>query len=275
MEAQWKQSRPLTRYNDGMRARATGFVILAAVVACAVAAWALDGPPDELERARADMARAAREYRAALRPLLDIETRAVERADAALAHRRALHAERVVSRAEVEESEKAAAAGHAALERTRTRVAEADALVVEAEAARQLALLPPPARPGEPAPLPSLIRHAGATEWTLSRASQLQQFFAERFGRALPVSAFGQTPLHDRLGFDHREALDVAVHPDSPEGAALMAWLRTRGFSFLAFRGMVAGESTGAHIHVGEPSSRLPTTRRSAAPAPVTSSRTD
>ena len=81
--------------------------------------------------------------------------------------------------------------------------------------------------------------------------------------------------LHDRLGFDHREAMDVAVHPDTPEGAALMAWLRARGLPFLAFRGMVAGEATGAHIHVGEPSSRLPTTRRSAAPAPVTSSRTD
>jgi hypothetical protein len=257
-----------------MRARAAGLVILAAVVACAVAAWALDGP-DEVARARADMARAAREYRAALQPLLDIETRAAERADANLVHRRALYADRVVSRAELEEGEKAAAAAHAALERTRSRVAEADALAVEAEAARQLALLPPPGRPGEPTPLPALIRYAGAAEWSLSRASQLQQFFAERFGRALPVSAFGQTALHDRLGFDHREAMDIAVHPDSPEGAALMAWLRARGFSFLAFRGLVAGESTGAHIHVGQPSSRLPTARRSAAPAPVTSSRTD
>jgi len=32
-----------------------------------------------------------------------------------------------------------------------------------------------------------------------------------RFGRSLLVSAFGQTALHDRKGFDHRNALDVAA----------------------------------------------------------------
>jgi hypothetical protein len=37
-----------SHYNDDMRARAAGLVILAAVVACAVGAWALDGPPDDL-----------------------------------------------------------------------------------------------------------------------------------------------------------------------------------------------------------------------------------
>ncbi len=259
-----------------MSTRAVGLAVLAAILAGAVAVSPLAAPADELVRARADMARTAHEYRAALRPLLDIQTRAAERADDAVAQRRALHAQGVASRAELEEAEKAATVAREALDRTRTRVAEADALAVEAEAAYQLALLPPPVRPDERAPLPSLVRHAGVTEWSLSRGAQLQQFFTERFGRALPVSAFGQTALHDRLGFDHREAMDVAVHPDSPEGVALMAWLRARGFSFLAFRGMVAGESTGAHIHVGEPSSRLPTARRSAAPpAPVTSSRRD
>jgi hypothetical protein len=71
------------------------------------------------------------------------------------------------------------------------------------------------------------------------------------------VSAFGQTRLHDRLGFDHHDALDVAVHPDSAEGAALIAWLRASGISFIAFRGAVPGASTGAHVHVGEPSPRV------------------
>ena len=81
-------------------------------------------------------------------------------------------------------------------------------------------------------------------------------------GRPLPVSAFGQTPAHDDLGFDHRNALDVAVHPDSPEGQALMTWLRGEGISFLAFRNAVAGEATGAHVHVGEPSSRIAVPQR-------------
>ncbi|HEY7141462.1 MAG TPA: hypothetical protein VIE44_15265, partial [Methylomirabilota bacterium] len=69
-------------------------------------------------------------------------------------------------------------------------------------------------------------------------------------------SAMGQTPLHDRLGFDHRNAVDIAVHPDSNEGHALLDHLRSRGTPFLAFRGPVAGASTGAHVHVGAPSPR-------------------
>jgi hypothetical protein len=76
------------------------------------------------------------------------------------------------------------------------------------------------------------------------------------------VSAFGQTPVHDRLGFDHRNALDVALHPDTAEGQALMTWLRGQGVSFLAFRHAVAEEATGAHVHVGEPSPRLALPKR-------------
>jgi hypothetical protein len=75
----------------------------------------------------------------------------------------------------------------------------------------------------------------------------------------LPVSAFGQTALHDRMGFDHRNALDVAVHPDSPEGRALMQYLLDAGIPFMAWRGAVPGSSTGAHIHVGQPSPRIAT----------------
>jgi len=49
---------------------------------------------------------------------------------------------------------------------------------------------------------------------------RLQRFFMAQFGRALPISAFGQTALNDWMGFDHRHAVDVAVHPDGPEGRA-------------------------------------------------------
>ena len=87
--------------------------------------------------------------------------------------------------------------------------------------------------------------------------ARLRQFFAARFGRPLPVSAFGQTPLHDRMGFDHRDALDVAVHPDSPEGRALMDYLRAARIPFIASWGAVPGSASGAHIHVGQPSPRI------------------
>jgi len=87
-------------------------------------------------------------------------------------------------------------------------------------------------------------------------AEEIRKFFISRFGRSLPVSAFGQSTLHNRLGFDHRNGIDVALHPDSYEGRALLSFLRTRGIPFIAFRHPVRGIATGAHIHVGNPSPR-------------------
>jgi hypothetical protein len=126
-----------------------------------------------------------------------------------------------------------------------------------------------PARPPRPSknsdrsrPLRSrvkatLVRYDGAARWSLARAPALERYFLRRFGRPLPVSAFGQTPVHDRLGFDHSDGLDVALHPDSREGAALVAFLRGGSIPFIAVRGAVEGSATGAHIHVGPPSARV------------------
>ena len=85
----------------------------------------------------------------------------------------------------------------------------------------------------------------------------LDRFFVSRFARSLPVSALGQTPVHDRLGLDHRNALDVAVHPDSEEGRAVIEYLERHGIPFRAFRRFVPGASTGAHVHVGRVSVRI------------------
>ncbi len=86
---------------------------------------------------------------------------------------------------------------------------------------------------------------------------KLQCFFAAQFGPALPISAFGQIALHDRMRFDHHHALDVAVHPDGPEGRALMAYLRASGIPFIAVWGAIPGSTSSAHIHVGQASPRL------------------
>jgi hypothetical protein len=59
------------------------------------------------------------------------------------------------------------------------------------------------------------------------------------------------------LGLDHREAVDVALRPDSAEGRVLMAYLRRNGIPFIAFRGKLSSLSTGAHIHIGRRSPRL------------------
>jgi len=84
----------------------------------------------------------------------------------------------------------------------------------------------------------------------------IKSFFLSKFGRTLPVSAFGQTRLHNRLGFDHRNGVDVALSPDSKEGRALLGKLRGFGVPYIAFRKAIPGVATGAHIHVGRPSPR-------------------
>ena len=237
------------------RWRALTAVTLLALVSVS-AAWASATTREALERARAEMVRTAHEYRASLERVLALQEETAERAAAVALERRALVDKGFISRREAEDSEAAAAAAADAVAQTRAAIAEADTLVVEAEAEGQLAALPPPPA-GETQETPTLLRHSGERQWSLAMAPAVSRFFADRFGRPLPVSAFGQTRTHERLGFDHRNAIDVAVHPDSPEGQALMAWLRERGVSFLAFRSAVPGVSTGAHLHIGAPSARL------------------
>jgi hypothetical protein len=103
----------------------------------------------------------------------------------------------------------------------------------------------------------TIIRYHGVMPWSPAVIAKVQKFFQARFGPQLPVSVAGQSLTHDRLGYDHREAVDVAVSPDSREGRGLMKYLRQARIPFLAFRGKVPGVSTGPHIHIGLPSPRL------------------
>lgn len=92
--------------------------------------------------------------------------------------------------------------------------------------------------------------------WTLAEAEKVKQFFLSKFNRPLPLSNFGQSDLHTRWGLDHRNGMDVNLHPDSDEGRALVAFLKAESIPFLAFRGPIPGVSTGPHIHVGNRSPR-------------------
>lgn len=97
----------------------------------------------------------------------------------------------------------------------------------------------------------------GSGKWKLADAAKVQDFFLAKFKRALPVSAFGQSDLHTRWGWDHRNGLDVGLHPDSGEGRALIEFLRNESIPFLAFRGPIPGVATGPHIHIGNRSPRI------------------
>ena len=101
------------------------------------------------------------------------------------------------------------------------------------------------------------IRYGGVRAWSLSEAAVIKEFFIRRFGRALPIGAFGQSALHNRWGYDHRNAMDIGVNPGSNEGQALMEYLRANGIPFTAFHFAVPGKATGPHIHIGLPSHRI------------------
>ena len=235
-----------------------------ALLMIALAMTPLPLAADEGGPGRADLVAVVRDYQAALERVREFDEAAVVRAARETEKRRELLARAIVSRLELEQSERVLTAAEAKLAETRRRIREADDTLSEAlaEPRPDHRLLPTPERPEplldrQPDPAPLLVQYRGPGRWSLAEAPKVQSFFMRRFGRPLPVSAFGQTPLHDRLGFDHHEALDVAVPPDSPEGAALMQYLRAAGISFMAFRSAVRGEATGAHIHIGTASPRF------------------
>jgi hypothetical protein len=210
---------------------------------------------NRLAETRADLVTASKAYKASLEKLLPFEEDERKKASEEVEIRKQLVVEGVASKRDLEESERRLATAEARLAVTRKQLGEADTMIAEASGESQLAKLS--ARPGSYQRTAALIRFNGTARWALADIAKVQGFFTSRFKLALPVSAYGQTSVHDHLGFDHRNAVDVAVHPDSAEGQAIMAYLRNVGIPFIAFRAAVRGSATGAHIHVGYPSHRI------------------
>ena len=178
--------------------------------------------PTKLEKATSDVIAATVSYRAALERVLAIHERELARRTELAELRQDLYERGVLSKREFEEGQQAQNEARRNVEDTRRAMADADRMLGEARMVESLARLTPLAR-GAYEETPGLVRYNGPAAWSLTQdVARLQQFFLARFGRPLPISALGQTPLHDRMGFDHRNALDVAVHPDSPEGRVLM-----------------------------------------------------
>jgi hypothetical protein len=170
--------------------------------------------------------------------------------------KREMYEKNLISKNEVDRSEQALAGAQLDAGRIREWIAEDDrALALAAEAAEESKGV----RQGPKADLATaaLIRFDGASSWSIHAFEKIESFYRRQFGKPPPISAMGQSHTHDRLGLDHRDAVDVAVRPDSAEGRTLMAYLRRAGIPFIAFRGRLSSMSTGAHIHVGRPSPRL------------------
>jgi hypothetical protein len=209
----------------------------------------------ELARLRADTIEKMKQTRAGTEKLLAIHEDEVKKLTAEYRQRRELHNQGLISRTELNQSERALAAAMIRMDEARRWIAETDIAITEASM-RDVLLGLPAMPPGGYSESGTLIRFNGAASWSLADAAKIEKFFSQTFGHVLPITAFGQTPTHDRLRFDHRNAMDVALHPDSNEGRSLLSYLRQGGIPFIAFRSAVPGAATGAHIHIGNPSVR-------------------
>jgi hypothetical protein len=216
--------------------------------------------PQSTDRIAADIVRTTREYVASLERTLAIHQKDAQSVAEMVEIRRDLYARQIISRREVEIAEELLAETQRKIKETERSIREAkkirEGIIGELAAHSEMAKMAPlPA--GAYVTTTAFIRFNGTLPFSLADLPRVEHFFDGRFGRSLPISALGQSPVHDRIGFDHRQAVDVAVHPDSAEGQALMRYLQRQNIPFVGVRQAVPGSSTGAHIHIGQPSRRI------------------
>lgn len=209
---------------------------------------------NSVAKSTANLVSAANQYKASVKDLLPTYESAVKTAAEKLETWKELYAKGLISRRDLETCEQEVKDAQARLEQARKQLTESDQLIARAKAEEKISV---PARAGGYKAATAVMRSGGSGGWTLANAAAVQSFFAGKFGRPLPVSAYGQSATHNRMGLDHRNAMDVALHPDSAEGQALIAYLRANGIPFIAFRSAVPGAATGPHIHIGHPSRGL------------------
>ena len=212
------------------------------------------------DKAKEDLKKATEDYKQSLRELLALRETAAKRADAELGKVEELYKDGLISKHDLELRQEEVNNEKARVTEVRLQLTKADQTLAEtlaeAEAAEQLANVRAPK--GSLYQTTAYFRYYGATAWSLSSmAGQVQNFFYSKFKHALPVSAFGQSELHNRWRYDHSNAMDVGLSPDSAEGQALIAYLQSRGIPFMAFRRAVPGSASGPHIHIGQPSRKF------------------
>lgn len=100
-------------------------------------------------------------------------------------------------------------------------------------------------------------RYDGNGVFTRADFDKISRAYLATYGRPIPVSADGQTAVHRSMGFNHTGRVDIALHPEQPEGMWLLRYLERNHIPYFAFRAAVAHKATGAHIHLGPGSTRL------------------
>ena len=208
---------------------------------------------------REDLLTATKKYRDSLEGLLKALKERERLEVESLEKKQTLIAQGLMVKREMEPQEQELARLREQMKDTDKRITQADQFMVEIMTLEQLAKNPPKTYQAAGAYYDNMryIRYTGTVAWSLRGYAEVDAFFQARFKHPLPVSAFGQSETHNRLGFDHSNSFDVALHPDTAEAQELMSFLRSRGIPFTAFRGAIPGNATGAHIHIGYPSHRI------------------
>ena len=218
-------------------------------------------PPasSELEQLRKQYIETTKEYKASLEKLIDLYKASVKKAEVRRDKSKELFKEGLISRTQFEESEQALADEQLKIAGVQNQMKGAETQIsqtlLEMEGEKEIARLRLKPKGGL-IQTTSFIRYTGAGSWAISQAGKLEMFFQQTFKRPLPIAVFGQGAIHNRWHLDHRNAMDVSLHPDGAEGQALIDFMRRNGIPFSAFRGAIPGVATGPHIHIGRPSSR-------------------
>lgn len=213
----------------------------------------------ELTKLRDSYIKATREYKASLEKLLALYKASARKSEERLTQTKKLFADGLVSQHDVEQSEHALADANLKVTEAQTQISGADTqiaqVLIEIEGDKEMAKLGPIPKGGL-IKTTSFIRFSGAGSWVLSQSGKIESFFQQTFKRPLPIAVFGQGSIHNQWHLDHRNAMDISLNPDGPEGQALIEFLRRNGIPFSAFRGAIPGVATGPHIHIGMPSHR-------------------
>ncbi|MBC8030552.1 MAG: hypothetical protein H7Z16_10615 [Pyrinomonadaceae bacterium] len=213
----------------------------------------------ELARLQEEFIKATKEYKASLSKLRASYERDVTRAEAELTKSKDLFAAGLISKKDLEAGERAVAVAKDKVAEVDRNNSAADTQIadtlLEAEAEAKLRTSKPIPKGGLVSTA-AMIRYNGGGAWVLSDAWKVQRFFLQAFKKPLPISVFGQGSIHVRWRLDHNNSMDVSLHPDGAEGQAVLAFLRSNGIPFLAFRQAIPGTATGPHIHIGKPSHR-------------------
>ena len=218
-------------------------------------------PPaqSELQQLRDRYISTTKEYKASLQKLLTLYEDSLKKAEQRHENSQKLFEQGLLSKRDLEDAERVVTDAKLKVSSVEQQIAGADTQIaqalVEVETEKQIAKLGP-ARRGAFITTGSLIRYTGAGHWLLNQASAIQSYFQQTFKRPLPIAVFGQGAIHNQWRLDHRNAMDISLRPDEPEGQALINFLRQNGIPFSAFRTAIPGVATGPHIHIGMPSHR-------------------